>query len=37
MWRSDVTYIDYEAVAFSLCEAHARSEGWTIVPDRIWR
>jgi hypothetical protein len=32
VWRSDETYIDYEAVAFALCAAHARHQGWVLVP-----
>ena len=34
VWQPD---IDYETIVFALCEAHARSEGWTVVPDRICR
>ena len=32
MWQSDVTHIDYETIAFALCDAYARRQGWVIVP-----
>jgi hypothetical protein len=31
VWQSDVTYIDYEAVAFALCDTHVHREGWVRV------
>jgi hypothetical protein len=32
VWQSDVTYIDYEAVALALCDTHVHREGWVRVP-----